>query len=138
MEKLQTAPSPYAALTMPLEADDHLHRTTFHTLYEAMPSALRAELIGGVVLVPSPLRWVTRCQTSGVSATAGPRSRSPIRALTAIACCTVKAVASTPISSVPRGVAVPMQTLRRPIILPRIVVGVTSIVMVLCIVLKPA
>ena len=47
MEKLQTAPSPYAALTMPLEADDHLDQTTFHTRYEAMPSALRAELIGG-------------------------------------------------------------------------------------------
>ena len=60
MEKLQTAPSPYAALTVPhlppLEAGDHLDQTTFHARYEAMPSDFRAELIGGVVFVSSPLR----------------------------------------------------------------------------------
>src|SRR5215831_16064682 len=60
MEKLQMAPSPYAALTIPhlprLEAGDHLDQATFHARYEAMPSAFRAELIGGVVFVPSPLR----------------------------------------------------------------------------------
>src|SRR5438445_7270182 len=60
MEKLQTAPSPYTALTVPrlppLEAGDHLDQATFHTRYEAMPPDFRAELIGGVVFVPSPLR----------------------------------------------------------------------------------
>jgi Uma2 family endonuclease len=60
MEKLQTTPSPYAALTMPhlprLEAGDHLDQATFHARYEAMSSECRAELIGGVVFVPSPLR----------------------------------------------------------------------------------
>jgi Uma2 family endonuclease len=60
MEKLQTAPSPYAALTVshlpPLEAGDHLDQATFHARYEAMPPDFRAELIGGVVIVPSPLR----------------------------------------------------------------------------------
>jgi len=39
----------------PLEAGDHLDQPTFHERYKAMPSAFRAELIGGVVIVPSPL-----------------------------------------------------------------------------------
>ena len=39
----------------PLEAGDHLDQPTFHEYYEAMPPAFRAELIGGVVIVPSPL-----------------------------------------------------------------------------------
>jgi len=60
MGKLQTAPAPYAALTEPrlppLEAGDHLDQATFHARYEAMPSDFCAELIGGVVFVPSPLR----------------------------------------------------------------------------------
>src|SRR5262249_33047784 len=40
----------------PLEAGDHLDQATFHARYEAMPPDFRAELIGGVVFVPSPLR----------------------------------------------------------------------------------
>ena len=32
-----------------------LDQPTFHERYKAMPSAFRAELIGGVVIVPSPL-----------------------------------------------------------------------------------
>ena len=60
MGKLQTAPSSYAALTVPhlppVEAGDHLNQATFHARYEAMPSDFCAELIGGVVFVPSPLR----------------------------------------------------------------------------------
>jgi len=39
----------------PLEAGDHVDQPTFHECYKAMPPAFRAELIGGVVLVPSPL-----------------------------------------------------------------------------------
>ena len=61
MGKLQTAPAPYAAPTEsrlpPLEAGDHLDQATFHERYEAMPAGFRAELIGGIVFVPSPLRW---------------------------------------------------------------------------------
>lgn len=38
-----------------LEAGDHLDQATFHARYEAMPAAFRAELIEGVVVVPSPL-----------------------------------------------------------------------------------
>jgi Uma2 family endonuclease len=38
-----------------LEAGDHLRQETFHQRYEAMPAAFRAELIGGFVVVPSPL-----------------------------------------------------------------------------------
>src|SRR5947207_2503088 len=37
-----------------LEAGDHLDQATFHRLYEAMPPDFRAELIEGVVFVPSP------------------------------------------------------------------------------------
>jgi Uma2 family endonuclease len=39
----------------PLEAGDHLDQATFHERYKAMPSAFRAELIEGIVIVPSPL-----------------------------------------------------------------------------------
>jgi len=39
----------------PLEAGDHLDQPTFHARYKAMPPVFRAELIGGVVIVPSPL-----------------------------------------------------------------------------------
>jgi Uma2 family endonuclease len=60
MGKLQTVPSPSTAWherhLPPLEAGDHLDQVTFHTRYEAMPPDFRAELIGGVVFVPSPLR----------------------------------------------------------------------------------
>src|SRR5262249_24787272 len=60
MGKLQTVPSPSTALhgrhLPPLEAGDHLDQVTFHARYEAMPPDFRAELIGGVVFVPSPLR----------------------------------------------------------------------------------
>jgi Uma2 family endonuclease len=45
-----------AALSLPLlEAGDHLNQATFHERYKAMPPGFRAELIGGVVIVPSPL-----------------------------------------------------------------------------------
>jgi hypothetical protein len=32
-----------------------LDRPTFHSMYEAMPPGVRAELIGGVVHMPSPV-----------------------------------------------------------------------------------
>jgi Uma2 family endonuclease len=46
-----TQPSP-----PPLEEGDHLDQKTFHERYEAMPEDFRAELIGGIVFVPSPLK----------------------------------------------------------------------------------
>jgi Uma2 family endonuclease len=39
----------------PLFAGDHLDAPTFHERYEAMPPSTRAELIDGVVHMPSPL-----------------------------------------------------------------------------------
>src|SRR5438874_826013 len=40
----------------PLESGDHLDQRTFHARYEAMPPDTRAELIGGMVYLPSPLK----------------------------------------------------------------------------------
>ena len=39
----------------PLAAGDRLDAATFHERYDAMPPSTRAELIGGVVHMPSPL-----------------------------------------------------------------------------------
>jgi Uma2 family endonuclease len=39
-----------------LEAGDHLDQPTFHQRYEAMPEGTRAELIGGMVYMPSPCK----------------------------------------------------------------------------------
>src|SRR5512142_286712 len=39
----------------PLIEGQRLDRATFHTRYEAMPPDIRAELIGGVVHMPSPV-----------------------------------------------------------------------------------
>jgi Uma2 family endonuclease len=40
---------------VPLEAGQRLDRATFHERYEKMPPGTRAELIGGVVYMPSPV-----------------------------------------------------------------------------------
>jgi Uma2 family endonuclease len=40
----------------PLVNGDHLSQPEFHRRYEAMPSHVRAELIGGIVYMASPLR----------------------------------------------------------------------------------
>jgi Uma2 family endonuclease len=39
----------------PLEAGQHLDQATFHERYAAMPPETRAELVGGIVNMPSPL-----------------------------------------------------------------------------------
>ena len=39
----------------PLIEGEHLDQPTFHARYEAMPPGTRAELIGGVVHMPSPV-----------------------------------------------------------------------------------
>jgi hypothetical protein len=41
----------------PLVAGQRLDRATFHERYEAMPPDTRAELVGGVVYMPSPLGY---------------------------------------------------------------------------------
>ena len=41
----------------PLEQGDHLTREEFHRRYEAMPHSKKAELIEGVVHMPSPVRF---------------------------------------------------------------------------------
>ena len=40
----------------PLEAGQRLDQPVFHERYEAMPPSTRAELVGGVVYMPSPMR----------------------------------------------------------------------------------
>src|SRR5262249_24922032 len=40
----------------PLENGDHLDQKTFHERYEAMPEHVRAELIGGIVYMHSPMK----------------------------------------------------------------------------------
>lgn len=60
MGSLQTVAAPpptsVAEPLPPLEAGDQLDQATFHQRYAAMPPEFRAELIGGQVVVPSPLR----------------------------------------------------------------------------------
>ncbi len=48
----------------PLEAGDHLDQATFHARYEAMPPGVKAELIGGVVYMPSPVGRAHGTQTA--------------------------------------------------------------------------
>src|SRR5262249_45336818 len=52
----QAAPS-NATRTPSLETGDHLTRAEFERRYEAMPPLKKAELIEGVVYMPSPVRW---------------------------------------------------------------------------------
>src|SRR5574341_1067370 len=40
----------------PLENGDRLDQKTFHARYEAMPAHVRAELIGGIVYMTSPMK----------------------------------------------------------------------------------
>ncbi len=40
----------------PLVCGEHLDQPTFHERYEAMPDGTWAELVGGVVYMPSPMR----------------------------------------------------------------------------------
>jgi Uma2 family endonuclease len=40
----------------PLQNGDHLDQKTFHERYEAMPRHVRAELIGGIVFLASPMK----------------------------------------------------------------------------------
>ena len=44
-------------LTPPLEPGDHLSRDEFERRYHLMPGVKKAELLEGVVHMPSPVRW---------------------------------------------------------------------------------
>ena len=52
---MSTMTRPEPVTVPPLIAGERLDRATFHERYEAMPPQTRAELIGGVVHMPSPL-----------------------------------------------------------------------------------
>jgi len=47
-------PDPPELELLPLEAGDRLDRATFHARYLAMPKGVKAELVRGVVYMPSP------------------------------------------------------------------------------------
>lgn len=49
----------------PLESGDHLTRHEFEHRYDAMPHLKKAELIEGVVYVPSPLRFEPHAEPQG-------------------------------------------------------------------------
>jgi Uma2 family endonuclease len=51
---MATAKTPRSKRLPPLENGDRLDQKMFHARYEAMPNGFRAELIGGIVYVPSP------------------------------------------------------------------------------------
>ena len=52
---MSTVERPDPHVLPPLVAGQRLDQPTFHERYEAMPPETRAELIGGVVHMPSPL-----------------------------------------------------------------------------------
>ncbi len=75
--------------------------------------------------------------TRGANSKIGINSRNPAIALKKIAGRMANTDDINPISKAPKGVPVPMKTLRSPIMRPRISCGADSIVIVLCIVLNP-
>jgi len=56
MTTLLELPKPAAEPLPPLRAGERLGRAAFHARYEAMGPEVRAELIGGVVHMPSPMK----------------------------------------------------------------------------------
>jgi Uma2 family endonuclease len=53
---MSTTEKPEPRVLPPLVAGQRLDCATFHERYEAMPPNTRAELVGGIVYMPSPLR----------------------------------------------------------------------------------
>jgi Uma2 family endonuclease len=49
----------------PLVAGERIDQPTFHERYEAMPPETRAELVGGIVYMPSPMR-IDHGETGGI------------------------------------------------------------------------
>ena len=65
---MSTIERPDRHVLPPLEAGQRLDQPTFHERYKAMPPGTRAELIGGVVYMPSPLsrnHGQSTCKISG-------------------------------------------------------------------------
>ncbi len=56
-DRTALAESPVLPSTPPLEPGDQLERDEFERRYAAMPHLKKAELIEGVVYMPSPVRW---------------------------------------------------------------------------------
>jgi Uma2 family endonuclease len=54
---MSTLDRPEPKTLPPLVAGERLDRATFHERYEAMPPGTRAELVGGVVYMPSPVGY---------------------------------------------------------------------------------
>lgn len=52
---MSTAERPAPQTLPPLVSGERLSRAVFHERYSAMPSHVRAELVGGIVYMPSPL-----------------------------------------------------------------------------------
>ena len=52
---MSTAQRPQRQVLPPLVHGQHLDQPTFHERYEAMPPDTRAELVGGIVYMPSPM-----------------------------------------------------------------------------------
>ena len=52
---MSTIDEPRTATLPPLVAGQRLDQPTFHDRYEAMPPETRAELVGGIVYMPSPM-----------------------------------------------------------------------------------
>ena len=50
---------------LPLDSGDHLTRSEFERRYQAMPFLKKAELIEGVVYVPSPVRYTSHAKPHG-------------------------------------------------------------------------
>jgi Uma2 family endonuclease len=53
---MSTVKRPKPKTLPPLKAGQRLDQPTFHERYEAMPPETRAELVGGIVYMPSPMR----------------------------------------------------------------------------------
>ena len=54
--------TPRARVIPPLETGDHLTRREFERRYHAMPNVKKAELIEGVVYMPSPVRFTAHSE----------------------------------------------------------------------------
>lgn len=57
IERVEFMNIPISFPPIPLENGDHLSRAEFERRYEAMPDVKKAELIEGVVYMPSPVRY---------------------------------------------------------------------------------
>jgi Uma2 family endonuclease len=65
VRQIPNSPSSPASHLPPLESGDRLTRTEFERRYHAMPHVKKAELIEGVVYVPSPLRFEPHARPHG-------------------------------------------------------------------------